>query len=78
MYDETIESFKWLFQTFIMAHKQKRPQTFFTDQDQAMMNALQQVMRETETYHGLCTWHIIKNAKKHLSCHVMGKHNFWD
>nr|KYP69769.1 Protein FAR1-RELATED SEQUENCE 5 [Cajanus cajan] len=33
LYDETTESYKWLFETFLEAHKQKRPQTIFTDQD---------------------------------------------
>ncbi|XP_027336846.1 protein FAR1-RELATED SEQUENCE 5-like [Abrus precatorius] len=36
LYDETAESFKWLFETFLEAHNQKQPQTIFTDQDQAM------------------------------------------
>ena len=40
LYDETAESFKWLFETFLEAHGQKRPQTIFTDQDQAMAKAL--------------------------------------
>lgn len=31
LYDETIESFKWLFETFLQAHNQKKPKTIFTD-----------------------------------------------
>ncbi|XP_027341767.1 protein FAR1-RELATED SEQUENCE 5-like [Abrus precatorius] len=42
----------------------KKPQTFFTDQDQAMAKALVQVMPETR--HALCTWHVIQNGIKHL------------
>jgi len=64
LYDETIESFKWLFQTFLQAHNQKNPQTVFTDQDQAMKRALKEIMSLTK--HGLCTWHIMRNGVKHL------------
>jgi zinc finger SWIM domain-containing protein 3 len=31
LYDETTESFKWLFETFLQALNQKVPQTVFTD-----------------------------------------------
>ncbi|KAK2641396.1 hypothetical protein Ddye_023159 [Dipteronia dyeriana] len=36
----------------------------FTDQDAAMANALSHVM--PDTYHRLCTWHIMQNALKHI------------
>lgn len=64
LYDETIESFKWLFDTFLQAHNHKKPKTVFTDQDQAMARALAEVM--PETHHGLCTWHLLQNGIKHL------------
>ncbi|XP_043717891.1 protein FAR1-RELATED SEQUENCE 5-like [Telopea speciosissima] len=40
LYDETAESFKWLFEAFAEAHGQKKPITIFTDQDAAMAKAL--------------------------------------
>ncbi|XP_054785949.1 protein FAR1-RELATED SEQUENCE 5-like [Prosopis cineraria] len=46
LYDETIESFKWLFEIFLRAHKNVRPLTIFTDQDATMAHALQEVMPE--------------------------------
>ncbi|XP_024629942.1 protein FAR1-RELATED SEQUENCE 5-like [Medicago truncatula] len=64
MYDETIPSFKWLFETFLQAHNNKKPKTIFTDQDQAMSRALEEVM--PDTHHGLCTWHLLQNGIKHL------------
>ncbi|XP_028799375.1 protein FAR1-RELATED SEQUENCE 5-like [Neltuma alba] len=64
LYDETVESFKWLFDTFLCAHKNARPLTVFTDQDAAMSRALQEVMLDVK--HALCTWHISNNAMKHL------------
>ncbi|KAG6424760.1 hypothetical protein SASPL_115180 [Salvia splendens] len=38
--------------------------TVFTDQDLAMAKALHEVM--PETFHGLCTWHLMQNGIKHL------------
>ncbi|KAK9148133.1 hypothetical protein Scep_006890 [Stephania cephalantha] len=52
LYDETIESFKWLFEAFIEAMAGQKPKTILTDQDQAMANAIASVMPETG--HRLC------------------------
>lgn len=38
--------------------------TFFTDQNQAIANAISQVMPDVK--HGLCTFHLNQNAMKHL------------
>ena len=65
MYDETFESFKWLFQTFLKAHNRKQPKTIYTDQDYAMGKAVKEVF--LEAWHGLCTFHIMQNAVKHLA-----------
>jgi hypothetical protein len=64
MYDETFESFKWLFQTFLKAHNGKQPKTIYTDQDSAMGKAVKEVF--VDAWHGLCTFHIMQNAVKHL------------
>ena len=64
LYDETFESFRWLFNTFLSIHNKKQPRTIFTDQDVAMGNAIRAVF--TEAWHGLCTFHIMQNAIKHL------------
>ena len=53
MFDETSESFRWLFDTFLQAHNNKKPKTIFTDQAQAMATTLEDVI--PETHHGLCT-----------------------
>ncbi|XBJ23335.1 hypothetical protein VPH35_001521 [Triticum aestivum] len=67
LYSETYEAFKWLFETFLFAHNQKHPRTIYTDQDVAMGNAVEDVFLMAR--HGLCTFHIMQNAIKHLSCH---------
>ncbi|WJX30659.1 hypothetical protein P8452_19175 [Trifolium repens] len=65
LYDETIPSFQWLFETFLKAMGGEKPKTILTDQDAAMAKAISLVM--PETFHGLCTWHIRENALKHVN-----------
>jgi len=74
LYDETADSFKWLFETFLEAHGNKKPQTLFTDQAQAMAKALVEVMPKTR--HGLCTWHLMQNGIKHLGSLMKGGSDF--
>jgi hypothetical protein len=57
MYDETFDSFKWLFETFVKAHNGKQPKTIYMDQDIAMKKAVKEVF--INTWHGLCTFHIL-------------------
>jgi zinc finger SWIM domain-containing protein 3 len=64
LFDETCDSFKWLFETFLATHNGRQPRTIYTDQDAAMGKAIEKVF--TESYHGLCTFHIMQNAIKHL------------
>lgn len=56
LYDETPESFKWLFKTFLKAICGKKPMTILTDQDPAMAKAISEVF--PESYHRLCLWHL--------------------
>ena len=62
--DETTQSFIWLFETFLTAMGGRQPKSIFTDQDQAMANAINMVFNESR--HRLCLWHISKNAQKNL------------
>ncbi|XP_037440187.1 protein FAR1-RELATED SEQUENCE 5-like isoform X1 [Triticum dicoccoides] len=73
LYDETFDSFRWLFDTFLSTHNKKQPRTIYTDQDTAMGNAIKDVF--TEARHGLCTFHIMQNAIKHLSAHCTKESN---
>jgi zinc finger SWIM domain-containing protein 3 len=74
LYDETIESFIWLFETFLEAMSEKRPITIFTDQDAAMAATIQEVM--PDTYHALCSWHMWQNANRHLGYLLKGGSRF--
>ena len=65
--DETTVSFSWLFETFLESMGNKKPKTIFTDQCQAMKNAIRVVF--PDTCHRLCLWHISKNAAENLPRH---------
>jgi len=43
----------------------KKPRTILTDQNVAMAKAISLVM--SETFHGLCTWHIRQNTLRHVN-----------
>jgi zinc finger SWIM domain-containing protein 3 len=64
MFNETIPSFVWLFESFLKAMSGKQPSTFFINQDAAMAAASAHVFPNTA--HCLCLWHIGQNAVKHL------------
>jgi zinc finger SWIM domain-containing protein 3 len=72
IFNESIESFVWLFETFLTFMSGKHPSTIFTDQDAAMAGAIAYVFPNTS--HRLCLWHICLNAAKHLS-HVIHESN---
>lgn len=58
LYDETIESYTWLLNTFLTAHKHRQPTFILTDQDAAMKQAVSTVF--TKSIHRLCMWHIMR------------------
>ncbi|XP_075475813.1 protein FAR1-RELATED SEQUENCE 5-like [Primulina tabacum] len=64
MSDETESLFEWLFKTFLDSMNAKQPETIFTDQCQAMMNAIETIF--PHSHHRLCQWHINQNAPSHL------------
>jgi zinc finger SWIM domain-containing protein 3 len=67
MYDETFESFKWLFETFLKAHNGKQAKTIYTNQDAAMGKDVKEVF--LEAWHGLCTFDIM--LKLTMKNHVL-------
>ncbi|XP_059641387.1 protein FAR1-RELATED SEQUENCE 7-like [Cornus florida] len=74
LYDETVESFEWLFRTFIETMSGKKPKTILTDQHAIMSEAINSVIPETHQH--LCVWHVYQNALKHLSKVIMGSDSF--
>ncbi|KAJ0980417.1 hypothetical protein J5N97_008672 [Dioscorea zingiberensis] len=65
LYDETMESFKWLFETFKSAMCGKQPKTILTDRCSTIGDAVRAVW--PGTVHCLCAWHAYQSASKHLS-----------
>lgn len=65
LFDDTVESLKWLFNTFIEAMSGKKPKVILTDQDAAIVEALNSILPETS--HRICVWQMYQNALKHLS-----------
>ncbi|KAI3826858.1 hypothetical protein L1987_00917 [Smallanthus sonchifolius] len=64
LHSETIESYKWLLESFLKAHG-KQPKLVLTDQDPSMRQAISQVF--TESRHMLCMWHIMKKLPAKVS-----------
>jgi zinc finger SWIM domain-containing protein 3 len=65
LFNETIPSFVWLFESFLKAMSGKHPSIIFKDQVAAMAIAIAHVFPNMA--HRLCLWHIGQNAIKHLS-----------
>ncbi|KAG2710515.1 hypothetical protein I3760_04G031000 [Carya illinoinensis] len=74
LYDVTVESFKWLFQTFIQAMSGKKPKTFLTDDEATMTEAVGSVL--PETHHRMCVWHVYQNGLKQLGDLFVGSGSF--
>ncbi|KAB1211750.1 Protein FAR1-RELATED SEQUENCE 5 [Morella rubra] len=65
LYDETVESHKWLFQTFLEAMSGKKPKTILSDDNATLTEAVHSVF--PEAHHRLCAWHVYQNVLKQLS-----------
>lgn len=74
LYDETVESFKWLFRTFVEAMSGKKPKTILTDGDATMTEAIDSIF--PETHHRMCVWHVYQNALRQLSHMFVGSGSF--
>lgn len=59
--DETTETFRWLFQSFLEAVGGKHPKSIMTDQDAAMRAAIAQIFPQAN--HRNCVFHIKYKAK---------------
>ncbi|KAM1683306.1 hypothetical protein ACFXTN_031488 [Malus domestica] len=72
LYEESVDSFTWLFKTFLEAMLGKQPKTILTYQFATMAKAISDVFKES--HHRLCVWHIYQNAAKNMS-HVFNRSN---
>ncbi|XP_060971432.1 protein FAR1-RELATED SEQUENCE 5-like isoform X1 [Cannabis sativa] len=74
LYDDTVESYKWFLRTFLEIMSGKTPKTIHTDQDAAIIEAIQSVLPETN--HCVCVWQMYENAVKNLSRAVKDAQSF--
>lgn len=65
LYDETADTFKWLFRTFLKTMSGKQPMTILTDHDEAV--AIGVASEIPDTTYRICAWHMYQNTSKHLS-----------
>uniref|UniRef100_A0A1D1Z2I6 Protein FAR1-RELATED SEQUENCE n=1 Tax=Anthurium amnicola TaxID=1678845 RepID=A0A1D1Z2I6_9ARAE len=76
LYDETTDSFKWLFRTLIEAMSGKMPTTILTDDSDAISDAVESEFPYTS--HRLCVWHLYQKALKNLAHVFSSSKNFDD
>ena len=75
MYDQTKESFEWLFRVFTQAMNGKQPEVVLTDGDHAIATAVSHVW--PDAHHCLCLWHIFQNAAKNIG-HIFNQKTGFD
>ena len=61
---EQIETFKWVFQHFLLAMNNEHPLNIMTNQDKAMETAISQVL--PNTMHRCGKWHVQRKAREKL------------
>ncbi|XP_015689690.1 protein FAR1-RELATED SEQUENCE 5-like isoform X2 [Oryza brachyantha] len=76
LYDESEESFKWLFDTFKVATNGKQPKTILTDWSLAATIAAATTAAWPGTVHCLCPWQVYQNSVKHLNHIFQGSKTF--
>ncbi|XWS30442.1 hypothetical protein CRYUN_Cryun24cG0118200 [Craigia yunnanensis] len=74
LYDETVDSFKWLFQKFLEAMSGKKPKTILMDQDAIVSEAINSVF--PDMHQQMCVWHVYQSAVKQLSHMFVGSLSF--
>lgn len=62
--DETIDSLVWVLQMFLEGMNNKKPKVVLTDGDDAMQNAIAQLLPEAT--HRLYGWHLLENVGKNV------------
>ncbi|XP_062219272.1 protein FAR1-RELATED SEQUENCE 5-like [Phragmites australis] len=62
--DESMSTFLWLFKSFLESMGNRHPRSIFTNQDQVMSKAIEEVF--PNTCHRIAHWHIQKNATSRL------------
>ena len=75
IYDESIESFQWLFETLKIATRGKQPKTVLTDQSSVRSSAIALAWPETTQRARVCGMST-RNVAKHLNHVFQGSKTF--
>ncbi|XP_078436830.1 protein FAR1-RELATED SEQUENCE 5-like [Wolffia australiana] len=76
MCDETADSLRWVFKTFVNAMFGKMPETVFTDFDEESVDAAGAYLPSSS--HRFSAWHLYQAALKHISPGLSGFADFDD
>jgi len=60
--NKNVDTFVWLFKSWMKCMLGRAPKTIITDQDQAMKRAIEILFLKTK--HRFCLWHIIKKISE--------------
>ena len=72
--NEKIESYEWLFKTFLKAMGGIAPHLIITDEDASMKAAISQIL--PETIHRLCMWHIMEKVPERVGPSIREDEDF--
>jgi hypothetical protein len=73
--NEKIESYEWLFQTFLSAMGGKAPRLIITDEDASMKSTIRSIF--PNTIHRFCMWHIMEKMPEKVSFPTNQDKQFW-
>ena len=73
--NEKIESYEWLFKTFLKTMGGIAPHLIITDEDASMKAAIAQIL--PETVHRLCMWHIMEKVPERVGPSIRADEDFW-
>lgn len=76
LYDETVDSFRWVFRTLLEAMGGSMPVTLLTDEGEAIAAAVAAELPYAA--HRLCVWHLYQRALKNLAHIFSGAKSFDD
>lgn len=73
--NEKIESYEWLFRTFLSAMGEKAPRLIITDEDASMRSAIRSIF--PDTIHRFCMWHIMEKMSEKVGFPTNTNKQFW-
>jgi transposase-like protein len=74
--NENIESYVWLFKTFLKAMGGVPPHLIITDEDASMKATISKIL--PDTHHKLCMWHIMDKVPEKVGPSLREDQDFYD